>query len=163
MLKRFIELGLGDKELLTFEETEIRPVDAVSRILTRLKKPEQYMEKENLWVEVSGKDEGGHIVITRMECIVSTLPGWTDAGCNIDTGLPASIVAQMILDGRITARGSFAPDMAVPTLEFFQELKKRGLTVYKDGILLNNGQSSAPASANGEARAREAESAAKGK
>ena len=136
VLRKIIELGLGEKELLTFEKTDIRPVDALSRILTRLSRPENYSEKENLWVEVSGKDAEGSIKITRMECIVSTLPGWADAGCNIDTGLPASIIAQMILDGRITARGSFAPDIAVPTDEFFRELKKKGIIVYQDGNAL---------------------------
>lgn len=139
VLKKLVELGLGEKELLTFEKIEIRPVDAISRILTRLTKPDNYTEKENLWVEVSGRDDGGHIVIIRMECIVSNLPGWSDAGCNIDTGLPASIIAQMIHNGRVTARGSFAPDMAVPTLEFFDELRKRGLIVYKNGVPLNDG------------------------
>lgn len=137
VLKKIIELGLGAKELLTFEKTEIRPVDALSRILTRLPVPENYTEKENLWVEISGTNKEGSIKITRMECIVSTLPGWTEAGCNIDTGLPASIIAQMILDGRITARGSFAPDMAVPTDEFFKELKKKGMTVSQDGNAIN--------------------------
>ncbi len=144
VLRRLIELGLGDKELLTFEKAEIRPVDALSRILTRLRKPDQYAEKENLWVEVSGKDQSGNIVITRMECIVNTLPGWSDAGCNIDTGFPASIIAQMIRDGRIAARGSCAPDHAVPAGEFFNELKKRGLVVHKDSVPLND---SAPTAA----------------
>jgi len=125
VLRKLIELGLGRKELLHFEKTEIRPVDALSRILTRLERPDGYTEKENLWVEVSGRDKEDNIRITKMECIVSTLPGWQDAGCNIDTGLPASIIAQMILDKRITARGSFAPDMAVPVEEFFKELKKK--------------------------------------
>lgn len=137
VLRKFIDLGLGAKELLTFEKTEIRPVDAVSRILTRLPRPENYSEKENLWVEVSGKNSDNSIKIVKMECIVSTLPGWADAGCNIDTGLPASIIAQMILDGRITERGSFAPDTAVPTLEFFRELAKKGMTVWQDGKAIN--------------------------
>lgn len=137
MLHRIIELGLGEKGLLPFEDTEIRPVDALSRVLTRLPRPENYSEKENLWVEVSGKDKEDNIKIVRMECIVPPLPGWADDGCNIDTGFPASIIAQMISDGRITARGSFAPDMAVPTDEFFKELKKKGLTVYQDGSAIN--------------------------
>lgn len=137
VLSKIIELGLGAKELLIFEKTEIRPIDALSRILTRLPKPENYNEKENLWVEVSGKDKGGAIKITRMECIIVTLPDWNDSGCNVDTGLPASIIAQMILDGRITVRGSFAPDMAVPTEEFFKELKKKGMTVFQDGNAIN--------------------------
>lgn len=132
-----IDLGLGNKDLLNFEKTEIRPVDALSRILTRLPRPEGYTERENLWVEVSGKDKDGNIKIVRMECIVLPLPGWIDDGCNIDTGFPASIIAQMINDGRITACGSFAPDVAVPTDEFFKELKKKGLTVFQDGNAIN--------------------------
>ncbi len=136
-LRTIIALGLGKKELLTFEKTEIRPVDAVSRILTRLPRPENYSEKENLWVEISGKDKKGSIRITRMECIVMTLPGWGDAGCNIDTGMPASIIAQMILDGRVKTRGSFAPDAAVPSGEFFKELKKKGMIVSQDGKAIN--------------------------
>jgi len=137
-LKKLIDLGFGKSELLPFEKIHIRPVDAMARILTRLPRPEEYNEHENLWVEVSGIDKMGDILIRRMECIVFTLPGWIEAGCNIDTGLPASIIAQMIYDGRITARGSFAPDMAVPTTEFFKELKKKGMTVYQDGTAINN-------------------------
>ena len=137
VLRRIIELGLGKKELLPFEKTEIRPVDALSRVLTRLPRPDNYTEKENLWVEVSGGDKDGNIKIVKMECIVPSLPGWSEDGCNIDTGFPASIIAQMITDGRITARGSFAPDMAVPTGEFFKELKKKGLTVFQDGAPIN--------------------------
>lgn len=137
VLKQFVELGFGQKELLTFEKKEIRPVDALARILTRLARPDNYSEKENLWVEVSGKDTAGAIRIVHMECIVSTLPGWISAGCNIDTGFPASIVAQMILDGRISERGSFAPDAVTPTVSFFQELKKKGMSVFQDGVVIN--------------------------
>lgn len=137
-LRKLIELGFSDEKLLPFEKISIRPVDAMARILTRLPRPEGYTERENLWVEISGKDKAGDILIKRMECIVFTLPGWADAGCNIDTGLPASIIAQMIKDGRITARGSFAPDMAVPCPEFFKELRKKGMTVYEDGNAIHN-------------------------
>ena len=137
VLRTLTALGLGDKNLLQFEKSDIRPVDALSRILTRLPRPDGYTEKENLWVEISGHDKDGNIKITKMECIVATLPGWQDAGCNIDTGLPASIIAQMILDGRITAKGSFAPEKVIPMVEFFGELKKKGLTIYHDGVAVN--------------------------
>lgn len=137
VLRKLIELGLGEKKLLVFEKTKIRPVDALARILTRLPRPDNYTEKENLWVEISGKDKDGNILLTRMECIVFTLPGWLDAGCNVDTGFPASVIAQMVLDGRVAARGSFAPDKVVPTEEFFAELKKKGITVYQDNIAIN--------------------------
>jgi saccharopine dehydrogenase-like NADP-dependent oxidoreductase len=138
MLKRLIDLGLGDKTLLQFEETEVRPVDALSRILTRLQRPDGYSERENLWVEVTGIDLLGNIKVMKMECLVNTLPGWIEAGCNIDTGFPASIIAQMIFDGRITARGSHAPDTAVSPMDFFNELRKKGMTVYQDGVAVTN-------------------------
>ena len=123
--------------MLTFEKTEIRPVDALARILTRLPRPDNYSEKENLWVEVSGKDKENGIRIIRMECIVSTLPDWTKDGCNVDTGFPASIIAQMILDGRISARGSFAPDAVTSPSDFFKELKKKGISIFQDGVVIN--------------------------
>jgi lysine 6-dehydrogenase len=134
VLNKVIELGMDGEEALPYEKSEILPITALSRILTRLPRPEGYTEKENLWVEVSGHDKQGGIKLGRMECIVATLPGWEDAGCNIDTGLPASIMAQMVLDGRVEKRGSFAPEDVVPAMEFFKELKKRGMTVYKDGV-----------------------------
>jgi len=137
VLKKIIELGLGKKNLLNFEKMRIRPVDALSRILTKLERPEDYTEKENLWVEVKGMGKKNPIRIMRMECIVFTLPSWGDAGCNIDTGFPASIIAQMILKGKIKKVGSFAPEEAVPTEEFFKELKKKGMTVYQDGVAIN--------------------------
>lgn len=147
ILNRLIELGMGQKNLLTFEETEIRPVDAVSRILSRLPRPDGYTERENLWVEVSGHDSAGNIKITKMECLVTTLPGWQDAGCNIDTGLPASIIAQMIFDGRISTKGSFAPESVVPVTEFFNEIKKWGMIVYQNGVAVNSTELS-PLAAN---------------
>ena len=98
--------------------------------------PEGYTEKENLWVHVWGKKNGKPQEIL-MECIVKTLPGWEDAGCNIDTGMPASIMAQMVKDSRITARGSFPPGLVVPTEEFFRELRTRGMKVYQNGKIIN--------------------------
>lgn len=137
IIRNLIDLGLGDKDLLEFENIEIRPIDALSRILSRLPRPENYREKENLWVEISGTDKEGAVKIMRLECIVYTLPDWINAGCNIDTGIPASIIAQMVLDGRIAKRGSFAPDAVVPPVEFFGELKKKGMMVYQDGVAIN--------------------------
>ncbi|MEK7131503.1 MAG: hypothetical protein AAB797_02090, partial [Patescibacteria group bacterium] len=93
-------------------------------------------EKENLWVHVWGEKDGKPKEIL-MECIVNTLSDWQDAGCNIDIGMPASIMAQMVKDGRITARGSYPPGPVVPTEEFFRELHNRGMVVYQNGEIIN--------------------------
>lgn len=137
VILKLIELSLGSKEPIQFEEMEIRPVDALSRILQRLEKPKGYTEKENLWVNIFGKGKGGENKRVSMECLVPTFPEWEDAGCNIDTGMPASIIAQMIKDGRISKRGSFSPGEAIPAVEFFKELRQRGMVIYKDGVAIN--------------------------
>lgn len=109
------------------------PLGELTRVLEKLHPyPEGYQERENLWVIVDGvaNDKPTRIMT---ECLVKTLPGWENAGCNIDTGFPAVIIAQMLLDGTITARGSFAPDTAVPPKPFFQRLARRGMYLYIDG------------------------------
>jgi len=135
----FIKAGRGSKETKIINGKETRPIDELTEELRKLPIPVGYKERENLWVRVKGYSEGEPHEYREiiMETIVDTLPGWEDAGCNIDTGMPASIIAQMIKDGRITARGSFPPGPAVPTEEFFKELRKRQIVVYCNGEVIN--------------------------
>lgn len=133
VLFELIKLGLGEKTPIDVDGHDVRPVDAVSRALTRITPPEGYEETENLWIMVEGRDLEGRPHKVMMECIVPTLPDWREAGCNIDTGMPCSIMAQMVLDGRITKRGSFAPGSCVPSEEFLREVTARGMTIYENG------------------------------
>jgi saccharopine dehydrogenase-like NADP-dependent oxidoreductase len=65
------------------------------------------------------------------------LPGWEEAGSNIDTGMPASIIAQMIKEEAIAEKGSFAPEAVVPPRLFFKELRKRKMVVYENKKIIN--------------------------
>ncbi|PIR66512.1 MAG: hypothetical protein COU51_03145 [Parcubacteria group bacterium CG10_big_fil_rev_8_21_14_0_10_36_14] len=136
VIRNFIETGLGSKKEVEVEGKKIKPVDMLSQSLRGLGYPKGYKEWENLWVNIWGEKDGKKKKII-MECIVNPLPGWDDAGCNIDTGMPASIIAQMIKDKRIIMRGSFAPGPAVPYKEFFRELRKRKMIVYRNGKIIN--------------------------
>jgi lysine 6-dehydrogenase len=91
---------------------------------------------ETLWIRVYGKKNGRKKEID-MDCIVLPVKGWEDAGCNIDTGMPASIIAQMIKNDIITERGSFAPEDVVPPELFFKELKKRHMTIFENKKQIN--------------------------
>lgn len=135
-IKMFIDTGLGSKQPVIMDGKKVVPVDTLTQVLKKLPTPDGYTEKENLWVRIWG-EKGGAPKEILMECIVNTLPDWQDAGCNIDTGMPASIMAQMVKDGRITARGSYPPGPVVPTEEFFRELRKRSMVVYQDGKVIN--------------------------
>jgi saccharopine dehydrogenase-like NADP-dependent oxidoreductase len=72
-----------------------------------------------------------------MECIVPPLKGWEDAGCNIDTGMPASIMAQMIFNKTLNQPGSYSPEFIIPPEPFFKELRKRKMDVFENGKLIN--------------------------
>jgi saccharopine dehydrogenase-like NADP-dependent oxidoreductase len=63
-----------------------------------------------------------------LDCHVPGMPAW-NVGVDIDTGSPPSIVTQMLLDGRITARGVRAPESAVPAVPFFRELARRRMRI----------------------------------
>lgn len=131
-----IDLGFGSKEEFEFNGAKIIPVDFLTEILKKIKTPHGYEEKENLWVKVNGVGKGNKKSIL-MECIVPTLKNWADAGCNIDTGMPASIIAQMIKNNVIKEKGSFAPEGIVPPELFFKELKNRKMIVYENGRIIN--------------------------
>jgi lysine 6-dehydrogenase len=136
-IREFIDSGQGDDEsTIVVDGVEMTPLEKLSMSLRGSTFPPGYTEKENLWVKVTGTKDGEPKEML-IETIVDTLPGWEDAGCNIDTGMPASIIAQMIKDGRITARGSHAPGPVVPVQEFFKELRKRQMVVYQDGAVIN--------------------------
>jgi lysine 6-dehydrogenase len=132
----FINLGLASKVKVPINGFEIAPLEFLTEILRQSEIPEGYKENEVLWVEVTGKKDNKRKQIY-MECIEKTLPGWEDAGCNIDTGIPASIIAQMIINGNIKAWGSFAPEAVVPKEEFFKALKEKDMDVYMNGRIVN--------------------------
>ena len=135
-IKTLIELGLHryDRKIVV-EGGEVTPLDATVEALRLIKYPEGYEEVENLWIDIYGEKDGASKMV-KMECITPTIPGWEDAGCNIDTGFPASVIAQMLKEGLITEPGSHSPEVIVPEQEFFSRLRKKGMTFYENGKVL---------------------------
>mgnify|MGYP001567470498 FL=1 len=136
VIKKLVDVGLGSQKKILVGGAYIRPIDTVTQAMKDLKFPKGYTEKENLWVRLYGKKNGVRKT-SLVECIVNTPLGWEDAGCNVDTGQPASIMGQMIKENIITQRGAFAPEAIVPTKPFFAELRKRKMTVYENGRKIN--------------------------
>lgn len=136
-INKMIELQWGNKEPIDYSCGDpIKPIEFLTEVLKGLPIPEGYEEKENLWVELRGKRHGRPKEML-MECIVPTLKGWEDAGCNIDTGMPASIMAQMVKSELIRERGSFSPEFVVPEGHFFKELRARKMRVFENGKQIN--------------------------
>ena len=131
-----IEVGMGSEKDIDYQGIKICPVDFLAQVMKGIKIPKGYKEKENLWVKIFGKKNSTKKEML-MECIVPTLKGWEDAGCNIDTGMPASILAQMIKKEIIKEKGIFAPEAVVPPEPFFSELRKRKMDVLENGKVIN--------------------------
>ncbi|MDD5699868.1 MAG: saccharopine dehydrogenase C-terminal domain-containing protein [Candidatus Nanoarchaeia archaeon] len=135
VIQTFLETGFWGRPI-EFHGMKIDPSEFLTELLKRLHYPKGYKETENLWVLIKGKHNGKNKEIL-MECIVPPLKGWEDAGCNIDTGMPASIIAQMIFKKVITKPGAYAPEDIVPVEPFFKELRKRKMLVYENGKIVN--------------------------
>jgi len=136
MIVSLIKLGFASKKEIDYFGEKIKPINFLTQMLKRLGMPKGYKEKENLWVKITGKKNRKNKVIL-MECLVPPLKGWESAGCNIDTGFPASTIAQMIKKGLIVTKGSYSPEIGIPPLLFFKELRKKHLKIYENGRVIN--------------------------
>ncbi|OGG50796.1 hypothetical protein A2763_02630 [Candidatus Kaiserbacteria bacterium RIFCSPHIGHO2_01_FULL_54_36] len=140
-IRKLIELGCLSKEPIEINGEMIRPLDFTIEMLRRVPIPEGYTEKENIWLKVYGT-KNGRKKIEEMDCIASTLPGWEDATCNVDTGFPTSILAQMLIRNEIREAGVFSPEFVVQPEPFFARLGERKIFVYDNGRKINGTKSS---------------------
>ncbi len=63
------------------------------------------------------------------ESIILPHPEWKIAAGSLDTGVPLSIVGQMLARREIDKPGVLCPETSVPADRFLQELARRGITV----------------------------------
>jgi lysine 6-dehydrogenase len=128
-----IDLGFPSQKKTVVSGCPIRPLDFTITALKQLPIPRGYREVENLWVKVEGMKAGKRLT-TEMNCIVKTLDRWKEAGSNVDTGRTISIMSQMLKQGVIQHTGVHAPEAVIPQDLFIQELTKREMHVYQDGV-----------------------------
>jgi lysine 6-dehydrogenase len=93
-------------------------------------------DAEALWVRVRGRRAGrsgdpalAPRVEVLAECVVRPHPAWGAGAGQLDTGVPPSVVAQLLGHKVIDRPGVFAPEDAVPAEPFLAELARRHLEV----------------------------------
>lgn len=129
-LKFLIALGLDGDEPIPASGARVRPRDLLIEILSRV--PEHQTAPDDcdiIRVEVAG-ESGGRKVEMIMEAVVFPHGQWGVGAGALDTGIPPSIMAQMLLRGDFRATGAIAPEACIPPEPFFRELKARGISVY---------------------------------
>jgi len=129
-IKMLKENGFISDEIIKIGKNKFNIKDVSLEILKRLPKtiPEKINQYEIIRVIVSDKHK--KIIMD------AKIPGINET-IDKDTGIPPSIIAQMIADGKITNKGVFPPESIIPEEEFFKELAKRKIYVYQNNKRIN--------------------------
>ncbi|MDQ7826724.1 MAG: saccharopine dehydrogenase NADP-binding domain-containing protein [Candidatus Eremiobacteraeota bacterium] len=129
-IKFLAELGFASDTRRTIHGVEVSPRKFLLSLISELPSPEGDADDcDVIRVEVHGK-KNGLKVECRMESIVRPHSRWKVSAGALDTGVPASIIAQMIADGQIRKRGVLPPEVCVDTEQYFKELALREMKVY---------------------------------
>ena len=131
-----MDLGFDSKKEIEINNTKIKPISFIKKVLEKIQVPKGYEEVENIWVNIEGIKNGKKIN-KELNCIVKTQKRWENAGSNVNTGRTISIISQMLKNGKNLNGGVFAPEAIVSSKEFFEELSKREMYVYMGGKRVN--------------------------
>lgn len=114
------DLGLISEKKLA--NLGITPKQASLAILNRLPKsiPEKISQYEII-----------RVILNKSLILDARIKGINET-VDKDTAVPASIAAQMISNSLITKKGVFPPESIVPANEFFNELARRNIYIYKN-------------------------------
>jgi len=132
-------LGFDKSELLKIHGTEVAPIDVLAAVIEK-----QIQEKcknlqfeindmECLRAQVTGTKEGENMEFV-VDCIVKTHSRWKCSSGDLCTGVPPSIIAQMLGGKMITQPGVWPPEQIVEPVEFFRQLSAREMHV---GVSIN--------------------------
>ncbi len=119
-------VGLASTEPIEVRGQEVRPRDVLSALGRKLPQAAGTDDVECLRVVVEGERDGQPASVVAESLIEPDRHSGLGAGAR-DTGIPPSIVAQMIGSGEIAEPGMFAPEDIVDPDLFFARLEERGV------------------------------------
>ncbi len=128
-IKPLLDAGLYDSTPIDVGGHRVSPRDFAIAYLSSLASSEEPYRNVALMTTVSGRNDGRRVSQTRTVIGEPSGKFGVKNGTALLTGVAASIVAQLIVSGRIVERGALAPEICVPPGLFFDELRKRGVRV----------------------------------
>ena len=119
-------LGLARHEPIAVGGQKVDPFDATSSLIESLPKPQEAeLDVDVQRCELIGEKDG-HPVTLRYEAWTWPHERWNLGGGTVDTGVPPSIAAQWLAAGRVKAKGTVPPEVALDPLPYFKELAAQG-------------------------------------
>ena len=125
--KLLAAIGLASTDPVQVAGQAVRPRDLLSVLGRRLPQAAGTEDIECLSVVLTGTKDGSPATVVADSVILPDRAANMGAGA-LDTGIPPSIVAQMVAAGEVKGPGMFAPEEAVDPGLFFTRLAERGIT-----------------------------------
>jgi lysine 6-dehydrogenase len=125
-IKTLIQAGFFSRDKLKTEMGEFQPRAMTKAVLEKFLMPKGGEKDISIIQTVSkGIKDGKKLEIEHLVIDYSDeKTGLTSM--QRTTGFTASIVGQMIVDGRLQEKGVLAPELGVPKMAFFDDIQKRG-------------------------------------
>jgi lysine 6-dehydrogenase len=125
-MKFLVDLGFASREKI------LRDVSPRELLIAVTAKKQPFDSEPNdcdvLRVHAKGLKQG-RMIEASAESIILPHPEWKIPAGSLDTGVPLSIVGQMLARGEINTPGVLCPETSVPAERFLHELGRRGITV----------------------------------
>jgi lysine 6-dehydrogenase len=125
--KLLAAIGLASTDPVDVGGVLVRPRDLLTKLGRGLPQAAGTEDSECLRVILEGTKDGVPATVVADSVIEPDRHANMGAGA-LDTGIPPSIVAQMIAAGEVKGPGMFAPEEAVDPDLFFSRLAERGIT-----------------------------------
>jgi lysine 6-dehydrogenase len=129
-LKMLEEIGLTSKQAITIKGVSMSPREFLERYFGSLPRPKVKKgdEVHIVRVDVTGEKDGGKARCT-FDVINDAKPEWNASASGFVTGVPASIIAQMLARDVIQLKGVHPSEVGVNPEPFIAELKKRDIKI----------------------------------
>jgi lysine 6-dehydrogenase len=128
-IKFLMALGFGEKKQIATKEGDFTPRKLLAEMIARFPVPAAEPDDcEVIRVDIKGSKDGKEKLV-RMETTVVSDKKWQVSCGALDTGVPPSIAAQMIIANQVEKKGVLAPEVALDPDLFFSELEKRNITI----------------------------------
>lgn len=125
-MRFLVELGFASREKIIGGAS---PREMLSALATKQPPPNgEPQDCDVLRVHAKGWKDG-HEIESVAESVILPHPEWKIAAGSLDTGVPLSIVGQMLARHEINTPGVLCPETSVPAERFLQEIGRRGITI----------------------------------
>lgn len=130
-LETLISVGLLDEDPIEIRGEEIIPrrqtVSTMQEVLAKKEKPVWGID--SLLVEVKGKKNGNDATV-KLELLTGFQSEWNASPTQYATAIPASIAAQMFLNGEITETGVKPPEQCIDAKKYLEYLQKKNVRLF---------------------------------